>query len=149
MREVTVYRGYGGQLQADSLRAALEDAGIRCVVRSATSIASYPINVGPMGEFQILVASHDERRALEVLESTTTPQHADDEVGDDEGPPRGLFSSGKRPTTDRDRRIYLAISMAALLGSVPLFLSSNSAGHVLAILLLLVGFLFLAGSRKP
>ena len=149
MREIVIYRGHGGPGQADFFRATLEEAGIGCLVRSATSVASHPFTVGPMGEFEILVAADDSARAQQVIETLTVESSGRIEPGDGEGHPRGLLSRAKRPTTDKDRRLFFVTAIAALLGGIALWLGDIPSGQALGITLAIVSLMFFVASRKP
>jgi hypothetical protein len=64
---VVVYEGGGGLANAEMIRGLLEGDGIKTGIRS-DAVSMYPVNVGHMGEFAILVHRSDAERAMELLE---------------------------------------------------------------------------------
>jgi hypothetical protein len=65
---VEVYRGGGGQFRAEMLRSLLSGSGIESVITGGAT-AGYPTNVGPSGEFAIVVRLEDADRAADLLRS--------------------------------------------------------------------------------
>jgi hypothetical protein len=65
---VEVYRGGGGQFRAEMLRSLLSGSGIESVVTGGAT-AAYPTNVGPSGEFVIVVRREEADRAADLLRS--------------------------------------------------------------------------------
>lgn len=64
---VVVYEGGGGLANAQMIRGLLESDGIETGIRS-DAVSMYPVNVGQMGGFAILVRRRDAGRAAELLE---------------------------------------------------------------------------------
>jgi hypothetical protein len=75
---VEIYRGGGGNTQAELIRAVLAGSGIDCVAQGGWAGSQYPVNVGSMGQFAILVRAEDADRAREVLEVASPPLQDDD-----------------------------------------------------------------------
>lgn len=65
---VEVYRGGGGQFRAEMLRSLLSGSGIESVITGGATVG-YPTNVGPSGEFAIVVRAQDADRAADLLRS--------------------------------------------------------------------------------
>ena len=57
-----------GELQAELLRGLLEAQGISVILNQEGAGRAYGINVGPLGQVQILVPSHSLQNARQVLE---------------------------------------------------------------------------------
>ena len=65
---VEVYRGSGGPARAELLRSVLEGSGIECFVTGGFGASgAYPVNVGDLGQFGLLVHERDAERARELL----------------------------------------------------------------------------------
>jgi hypothetical protein len=63
-------------IEADIVRAALEDNGIQAVIAKGGT-AAYPLTVGEMGEGRVLVPEQDGQAALEII-GTLEPEEEDD-----------------------------------------------------------------------
>ena len=63
-----VVREVYGELQAELLRGLLEAQGIQVLLNQEGAGRAYGINVGPMGQVQILVPSHSSAEARKVLD---------------------------------------------------------------------------------
>ena len=64
---VEIYRGSGGPARAELLRSVLEGSGIECFVRPVGGTGGYPVNVGGLGEFALVIHERDAERARELL----------------------------------------------------------------------------------
>ncbi len=63
---VEVFRGGGGHLRAEMIKSILSGDGIEAMIVS-DEIAAYPVNVGAMGEFSLLVPAEDADRSRDLL----------------------------------------------------------------------------------
>ncbi|MDQ4095919.1 MAG: hypothetical protein M3174_06930 [Actinomycetota bacterium] len=139
---VEIYKGGGGDLRASFFVAALRDEGIECLVSSGGAIAAHPINVGPMGEFRLLVRPEDETPARQIVDALVASEtDVSDPDGEPEGTGQGLFVRAKRPWTGRDRVALVVVGAICLLGAI----ASALAGTEWWVFLLVTGILFLAG----
>jgi hypothetical protein len=57
-----------GELQADLLRNLLEAQGIQVFLNQEGAGRAYGLTVGPMGEVQVLVPSHQSQEARKIVE---------------------------------------------------------------------------------
>lgn len=57
-----------GELQADLLRNLLEAQGIQVFLNQEGAGRAYGLTVGPMGEVQVLVPSHQSEEAREIVD---------------------------------------------------------------------------------
>jgi Putative prokaryotic signal transducing protein len=70
---VEIYRGYGGPSRFELLRSVLAGNDIDCVVQGGEISAAYPVNVGNLSEFAILVREEDAEVAGELLKEVALP----------------------------------------------------------------------------
>jgi hypothetical protein len=76
-----------GELQAEMLRGLLEAQGISVILNQEGAGRAYGINVGPLGQVQILVPSHAIQEARQVLEKYYAGSfETDDELKDEDEP---------------------------------------------------------------
>lgn len=143
---VEIFRGGGGKPRADFLSATLEAEGIPCVVRGH-GVAGYPMTVGPMAEFQILVDADDADRASEVLESleaAAQEQVANAESDEEENYRGRPFLDYTHPArySIRQRVGLIAVGGACVIVAVYLLLRDVA----IALVLLLIGALLIVSA---
>ncbi|MGH2736945.1 MAG: putative signal transducing protein [Actinomycetota bacterium] len=75
---VVVYEGGGGIANAEMIKGLLESNGIETGIRSG-SVPMYPVNVGHLGGFAILVRREDAEQAAALLEAVLEGADEEDE----------------------------------------------------------------------
>ncbi|MGH2746680.1 MAG: putative signal transducing protein [Actinomycetota bacterium] len=66
---VEIYSGGGGLGRAEMLRSILAGSDIEAVIVGGPSTAGYPVAVGGLGQFSLLVRESDAEEAAEVISS--------------------------------------------------------------------------------
>ena len=94
-------------IEADIVRAALEDHGIPAVISKGGS-AAYPLTVGEMGEGRVLVPEEDGQLALEVIGGL---DEEDEVYEEDMGP--GIFA--ERSSKEWTWWVALVVAVAMIL----------------------------------
>ena len=145
--DVRVFRGKGGDIERGFFESALHEARIRFVVRSA-GIAQHPVTIGPLAEYEIWVSLEDEERARQVLDELLPFQQV--EASEDEPldvPRSGALRRMTRRPTDRERRVFLGISILLLPLAIYLLVPYRDAS-LWGIFAMLCSGLCFAASRR-
>lgn len=84
---IEIYRGGGGHFQAEMIRSLLAGSGIEAISVGDQWHATYPSNVGAIGEFRILVRAPDAEAATELLDEILAEEAEPVPEGGEELPP--------------------------------------------------------------
>ena len=130
---MVAFRGSGGSLHAQFLTNELELAGIPSMVSSTTGIAAHPMTVGPMSEFQILVAPNDLDRARAVLREAEQGSNALADTEDDVAEASGPLGWRRGPSqyTTSDRIAFFVLAAIFVVVGIICLLNDNGLAALL------------------